>query len=120
MTTHQSRCEELATELERLNARANPGDGTDWLSACEDLGEFYAANTREIIALLRSLASQPAGVTPGHTDLMVSLESLDAFMEANPLPVSEADVVADELEALECFDLSPRLKERIISALRPV
>lgn len=28
----------------------------------------------------------PEAVAPGHTDLMVTPESLDAFMEANPLP----------------------------------
>ena len=28
--------------------------------------------------------------SPGHTDMMVSSESLDAFMAANPLPPDEA------------------------------
>jgi hypothetical protein len=30
--------------------------------------------------------ANPAVVAPGHTDLMVAPETIDAFMEANPLP----------------------------------
>lgn len=49
---------DIADELERLNAKANPGDGQDWLQACEDLGEFYAANTRRLVKILRALTAE--------------------------------------------------------------
>ena len=70
------------------------------VAACRDQFLFYAGNhrakgaddkaaTNEAFAqrCAAVLAEGDAKYAPNHTDLMVSPESLDALMEANPLPV---------------------------------
>jgi hypothetical protein len=117
-----ARAQEPARELpfvERaeaaLNAEAN---GTKWLSLLGRILE--AAETIEHVSRIRTLPNviegskkAPTAVrsiiaefftkavdrlspteAPGHTDLMVPPESLDAFMDANPLPAG-SDLLAD-------------------------
>lgn len=47
---------------------------------------------------------------PGHTDLMVSLEAIDAFIDANPPP----DAIEDRLAALEARPQWTEEKERVV------
>lgn len=49
---------------------------------------------RSMRAALVAALSSTAGQAPGHTDLMVAPESIDAFMEANPLP--DEPIAAEE------------------------
>lgn len=55
------------------------------------------------IALQRAISAppKPAPDAPGHTDLMVSPESIDGFMEKNPLPAPDA-VRVKQIEVLIC------------------
>ncbi len=57
-----------------------------------------------------------AAHAPGHTDLMVSPESIDAFMEANPLPPAKAEagpmtaiIASNRYRCADCMGLFNRL-----------
>lgn len=81
------------------------------------------------------LAAQPPAApvetgAPGHDDLMVAPESIDAFMEANPLPPAHSSAgnvpperrfLIDALDALEAINseivLTGHLKELVDCAL---
>jgi hypothetical protein len=61
--------------------------------------------THPVSALIREftkrITAPPRPDAPGHTDLMVRPETLDAFMEANPLP---PDASAGLIEAAEILE----------------
>ena len=66
-----------------------PDDDADFTP---DIARKIIAKYQQIVEALRRAAPAPEGVAdaPGHTDLMVTPESIDAFMEANPLPRPDA------------------------------
>lgn len=71
----------------------------------------------EEIRALAAVASRPAPVEPpGMTDLMVTPESLDAFMEANPLPdkPTTSDTVGEPV-ATEA-DIAAIIEEQMLDA----
>ena len=60
-----------------------PGGSTPQSSGCiVDIHSVAQSVEQQVLAALR----------PGHTDLMVSPESIDAFLEANPPPVEASAV----------------------------
>jgi hypothetical protein len=63
------------------------------------LKDYGAAIERARAALAQDAAHPSPEEAPGHTDLMVSPESIDAFLEANPLPAAEETA---EAVCLEC------------------
>ncbi len=61
--------------------------------------EYADALVEAINFALFALSTPPTAHTPGHTDLMVTPESIDAFMEANPLPARSDGWSEGEVEA---------------------
>ncbi len=59
---------------------------------------MYAKNEARKPAIDLETAARAALTAPGHTDLMVAPETLDAFMEANPLPPDPAAIRRAALE----------------------
>jgi hypothetical protein len=95
-TIDQSECTDLIEDwLTTGKTIQRQGDVEEMLSALEEAGPP---------------TTQPdtGGAAPGHTDLMVSPESIDAFLEANPLP----DDTGGAVEA------SGAERERLIEAMR--
>jgi hypothetical protein len=87
----RSQCEQMAAALRNVEQLSTDRDARKW-----------AANVlREVAPASPSPEPEPFGAdvgrerldepAPGHTDLMVSPESIDAFMEANPLPPDDFD-----------------------------
>lgn len=98
MTNHIPDGRELADEMQRLQDIAdNTADGTpcgnsETQAAFDD---YVQENLSSILSALRTTALPKQA--PGHTDLMVSPESIDAFMEKNPLP-KQADPSREEIK----------------------
>ncbi len=67
---------------------------------CERVERQKRACDAENEARIRSALLPPDPEAPGHTDLMVSPESIDAFLEANPLPPDPEAQAATPAEAL--------------------
>lgn len=76
-----------AALIERMVA-ANYGGTSE--QALAGIGPFAMDGERDacrrVLAVVREHDARRVAEAPGMTDLMVSPESLDAFMEANPLP----------------------------------
>ena len=85
----------MTTTIEALwLARAELSQIYDW--CCDDNAmEINGEDVAKVIATIDAALAENA---PGHTDLMVAPETLDAFMEAHPLP--EPRKISDPTEAL--------------------
>jgi hypothetical protein len=59
----------------------------------DDDGDWEWFRTREGAEAAVKLARSKRGPAPSHTDLMVPPESIDAFMEANPLPPDQEEKI---------------------------
>lgn len=66
--------------------KRNGGSATPLMWAEEAYDGLIAEWARDAREALRNHYESAPALTPGHTDLMVTPESLDAFMDANPLP----------------------------------
>jgi hypothetical protein len=67
--------------------------------------------------ILKAQPSVPE-TAPGHTDLMVSPESIDAFLEANPLPPEVVEVEAETVPDAPEPDLKLGMSDRVDEARR--
>jgi hypothetical protein len=66
-------------------ARFTSANGECWLSCMSCQASSCMRGNTEAAVSAWNMRAQ-AATAPGHTDLMVAPESIDAFMEANPLP----------------------------------
>jgi hypothetical protein len=64
----------------------------------------WAAAARAAVKSARARAGAPAQAAPGQADLMVTPESIDAFLDVNPPPASYADLVRELGQAAEEYD----------------
>jgi len=92
-----------AWDIEGLSRRINGGNTalSDRVLACNAALRALGVSTPTSTPIVtRPVGSRTESLPPGHTDLMISPESLDAFLAAKPL--SDADVLNEhELATLE-------------------
>lgn len=83
-------------------------NANDIIEKCAEIADAYADEQDKTVrasCVAKSIRALKSTYAPGMTDLMVFPESLDEFMEANPLPaetVSEAMVERAALALYEC------------------
>lgn len=107
--TQQAKSDEGLTEAE-LNLLDEDGPAcikmSDWsrlIAAARKWLTHESFLQRGFTCDLRGYSPAPTEHAPGHTDLMVTPESIDAFLEANPPPAEAAPMGEKVREMMEAY-----------------
>lgn len=93
-----AKCDYTAEDFERARSHIDRTRLTRNITVNSEYYPLVDLALRE--AAERRKPFDPA-TSPGMTDMMVSPETLDAFMEANPLPVSDSVELQDKIDGLK-------------------